>query len=173
MKIKIILGIVLVVIYLFVSSETEVDKLMDVEFPISIKEQSGIQFYDPEYNSIVDMADQLERGLVSVVYLYKASCKSCQIFDKNLAKLVSLRPDISVTKIPSPGIGRYRANYMGEKLNVKFLPFVMIFDREGKLIAADNGKIYQGRGLFHEWLNEEVDRKNDQLKEEWLRNRSS
>lgn len=173
MKNKIILGVVLVLAYLFISRETVIDKLMDVDFPISVTQESGIQFYDPEHYSTVDMADQPEMGLVSVVYLYKASCKSCQVFDKNLNKLVGLRPDVAVTKIPGPGIGRYKATYMGEKLNVRFLPFIMIFDREGKLVVSDEGEKHEGYDLFYEWLNDEVDRKNVQLKEEWIRKQAS
>lgn len=167
MKNKIFLVILICFIAWFVSRETVIDKLMAVEFPITITQNSGIRFYDPEYHSTVDMADQPETGLASIVYLYKASCKSCQIFDKNLSKFVRFRPDVAVTKIPGPGIGRYNAAYMGEKLNVRFLPFIMIFDRNGKLLASDSGETHEGYDLFYEWLQEEVDRKNAQLKEEW------
>jgi len=173
MKKKIFLIIFVGIVYLFFSRETDVDKLMDVQFPITISEGSGIQFFDPEKQSTVDMADQLEQGLVTVVYLYKSTCKSCQIFDTNLNKLVSFRPDVAVTKIPGPGIGRYKAKYMGEKLNVRFLPFIMIFDRDGRLVSSDNGENHEGYDLFYEWLQEEVDRKNAQLKEEWIRSKQS
>lgn len=173
MKNKVFLVVLFVVVFLFISRETVVDKLMEVEYPISTTQNSGIQFYDPERSSTVDMADQSENGLVSVVYLYKSSCKSCQVFDKNLAKLVRFRPDIAVAKIPGPGIGQYYANYMGEKLNVRFLPFIMIFDREGNLIASDDGEKHDGYDLFYEWLREEVDRKNAQLKEEWAHKQTS
>ena len=173
MKSKILLVTLIVIGMFFTLRETLMDKLMEVEFPISIKEGSGIQFYDPKRNSTADVADQLEHGLVTVVYFYKSSCKSCQIFDTNLNKMVSFRPDIAVTKIPGPGIGGFNAAYMGKELNIRFLPFIMIFDREGKLVAEDNGDKHEGYDLFYEWLEEEVDRKNAQLKEEWIRNQKS
>ena len=172
MKNKILLIVIVGVVFWFVSRETMMDKLMDVQFPIVAKQESGIQFYDPEPGSTVDVADQLERGLVTMVYFYNDNCRGCQIFDTNLNKLVKLRPDIAVTKMPVGKVG-YKVRYMGEKLNAKNLPFIMIFDKNEKLLVSDNGDEHEAYTTFYEWLQEEVDRKNTQLKEEWLQSKQS
>lgn len=172
MKNKILLVVIVGVVFWFVNRETMMDKLMDVQFPIVAKQESGIQFYDPEPGSTVDVVEQLERGLVTMVYFYNSKCKSCQIFDTNLKKLVQLRPDIAVTKMPVEKI-KYKVRYMGEKLNVKNLPFIMIFNKNEKLLVSDNGDEHEAYTTFYEWLQEEVDRKNVQLKEEWEQKRNS
>lgn len=173
MKNKIVLVFLIGIVVWFINRETVIDKLMAVEFPIATTQKSGIQFYDPERYETVDMAEQIEKGVVTLVHLYKTSCRGCTVLNTNIDKLVRFRPDVAVTKIPAPGVANYKATYMGEKLNVKFLPFVMIFDREGKLVASDDGEKHEGFDLFYEWLQEEVDRKNSQLKEDWERKRNS
>ena len=71
MKNKIVLVILIGIVAWFVNRETVIDKLMAVEFPIATTQGSGIQFYDPERYDIVDMADQTERGVVTLIHLYK------------------------------------------------------------------------------------------------------
>ena len=153
--------------------ESTMDKLMKVEYPIAVQESSGEQYYDPERYSVVDMNDMSETGLVTLVHLYKKGCRGCEIFNSNLGKLMSLRPDIAVVQIPTPGVANYNATYKGEKLNIKSVPFVMIFDQEGNLLASNDGDERHGVELSIEWLNEEVDRKNKQLKEEWEQKKAS
>ena len=164
---KFLILIVVLAIWHF-AYESTMDKLTQVEYPIVVQEGSGEQYFDPKPDSVVDMDEMKEAGLVTFVHLYKKGCRGCEILNSNLDKLMSLRPDIAVVQIPSPGVANYEARYKGEKLNINSVPFVMIFDREGNLLASDNGDERHGVELSIEWLNEEVDRKNKQLKEEWV-----
>ena len=170
---KFLIIIVVIVAIWYLAYESVMDKLMKVEYPITVQEASGEQYYDPKRYSVVDMEDMRVSGLATVIHLYKKGCRGCEILNSNLGKLMSLRPDIAVVQIPSPWVVNYKATYKGNKLNIKSVPFVMIFDREGNLLASDDGKDRHGVDLSIEWLNEEVGRKNEQLREEWERKKSS
>ena len=170
-----VIGIILVlgIGYWIFGHETVVDRLMDVEHPIQATEASGVQYYDPEPGSVFDMADLAEPGLITVVHLYKPSCRGCKIMDKELDKLLSIRPDIAIRQVPSPGVIGYQAVSQGEELNVNFVPFILVFDGTGQQLASDNGEENEGEDLLVDWLNSEVDRKNDELRAEWERKHSS
>lgn len=173
MKNKFLILIAIVAAIWHFAYESTMDKLMKVEYPIAVQSGSGEQYYDPKRYSVVDMDDMREPGLVTLVHLYKKGCRGCETLNNNIGKLVQYRPDVAVLQIPAPGMANYTANYKGEKLNVKFLPFVMIFDREGNLLASDDGKEHEGFDLFYEWMQEEVDRKNEQIRDEWMQKKSS
>lgn len=173
MKSKIIIIITLGIIFWFLNRETLVDKLMQADFPITASTKSGKQYYDPERNETVDMSRLIEDGLVTVIHLSKSSCNGCKIFNRNIDKLLLIRPDVAVVEVPAPGSVGYRATNRGKELNVKFVPFILIYDKTGKLVAVNDGDKREGTDIFMEWLSEEIDRKNTQLRDDWVKNKFS
>ena len=157
----------------FLNRETLVDRLMHVNFPIATSINSGKQYYDPERNEMVDMSRLIEDGLVTVIHLSKSSCNGCKILNRNIDKLLSIRPDIAVVEIPAPGSVGYKAMNRGKELNVKFVPFILIYDKSGKLVAVNDGDKREGTDLFMEWINEEINRKNMQLRDGWVEKKFS
>ena len=172
MKKYLFLFVIAGVIFWLASKESMIDKLMAVEFPIQESEKVEVRLFEPERGSVVDMSALTSLGRITVVHLHKPSCRGCQIFTNNIAKLQSIRPDVAVTQVDSIA-GTYTPTNQGVDLNVKFVPFVLIFDETGKLLAADDGDEKEGRNLFSDWLNAEIDRKNKQMREEWERKRAA
>ena len=171
MKKNIVFVLIAVGIFFFIFQKNTIERLMDVEYPIVATDESGEKEFTPDRGSVVEMSDLIEPGLINIIHLYRSSCAGCQIMDSNIAKLLAIRPDVAVTLIPSPGVIGYQARSLGKVLEIQFVPFIIIFDRNGDQLAINDGENSAGTDFIYDWLNAEVDRINKQKREEWLRNR--
>ncbi len=168
MKSLIIFVTIATAIYFFVTRETVIDRFMNVDYPTVVTEDSGVKEYTPERGKVVEMSDLAVSGLINIIHIYKPSCNGCKIMNRNIGKLLALRPDIAVTPVVSSSVVSYQARSLDEILNIKFVPFIIVFDRNGVQVAINDGDDRSGTDFVSDWLNAEVAKKNKQLKEEWL-----
>jgi len=168
MKMSIVLLLIAAAIYLYEGEKTTIEKLMDVEYPIFISKDSGFQEYTPKEGAVINMAELIEPGHINIIHLYNPTCDGCTIMDNNLNKMLLIRPDIAITAVLSPHMVNYQAKIADRILNVKYVPFIIIYNRKGELVAVNDGDEREASALLYEWLNEEVRRKNKQNKKEWL-----
>lgn len=170
-KITLLIIIAVISFYIF-NKETTIDLFMEVEFPIVASEESGIKEFSPKRGSIVEMTDLIEPGLLNIIHMYRANCGACREMDKLLNQLVSIRPDVAITLIPSVGTVGYQARNKGKVLEIQLLPMVIIFDRLGKQVAInDDDGGSEGSDFVYNWLKAEIKRLNKKGLEKYLRNR--
>jgi len=95
----------------------------------------------------------LSRGQTTLVDFYSPACPPCQRLAPVLEKLAKKRRDIKVVKL---NINRPQAagidwgSPLAQQYDIKAVPFLMIFDRSGKLIAQ--GKT--ANEIVEKWIQE-------------------
>ncbi len=162
MKNIIIVLLVVGVVYWFMHSDTEIDKLMKVDESALSVTENGIVDVKPEPGSNVNADELVEYGVPTVVYVYMATCKSCKRTDEAVKRLVSYRPDVSVKRVHMIYGYGLRLFSQGEDLGSDFAPFIVIYDKNGKRVASDRGDspehTYAGYRMLFDWMNAEGER---------------
>lgn len=141
----------------FATHKSDVDKLM---VPVTgyTEAQTGNRFVEidpallpvtPHYLAV--------RGVSTVVYFHDKDCGGCVTMDQNLADFLRLRPDVAVRKvsITAQGDAYYKA-IRDFQWKVWASPGILVFDKKGKLIAADDGTDFSGTELLEEWMEKEA-----------------
>jgi hypothetical protein len=77
--------------------------------------------------------------------------------DLNLVDFLRLRPDVAVRKVSMTAQGdAYYKAIRDFKWKIWMSPGIFIFDKKGKLIAADEGTDFSGGELLDEWMEKEA-----------------
>lgn len=96
-------------------------------------------------------------GVNTIVYFHDKNCHACVQLDQNLVDFLRQRPDVAVRKVSMTVEGdAYYQAIRDFKWKVWMAPAILIFDRQGKLIAADNGTDFAGGELLDDWMEKEA-----------------
>ena len=100
-----------------------------------------------------------EPGTHTIVYFHDKTCENCAKMDQDIEDFLKLRPDVAVRKvsISVEGDAYYKA-IRDFQWKVYMSPSFVIFDRKGKLMAADEALDDSGSELLHEWMVKEADK---------------
>lgn len=94
-----------------------------------------------------------ERGVYTVVYFHDAECGACARLDTDLADFLAVRPDVAVRKIRiEHGAAGYAEATRNYQLRIYQAPFVLIYGKEGQLVAADDGIQSAGFDTLQTWI---------------------
>ncbi len=105
------------------------------------------------------MEDMLVPGYINVISIVDPTCSSCQRAERDDARLMSVRSDIAIRRVE---INRFNSHF--DKVDLLYgvemsnLPFRVIFDREGKIIAKDKNKDQDARNYYNEVLHRDIPR---------------
>jgi hypothetical protein len=98
-------------------------------------------------------------GVITVVYFHDDNCPGCHRLDQELDDFLRVRPDVAVRKIAMAlnGDAYYDAikNY---RWRIYTAPCILIFGKDGKLIAADERTDSTGQDLLEEWISKELEK---------------
>lgn len=156
MKHLLILALIAIAIVVLLTRKTELDVLME---PVThyTETQTGNRFIDPASLHLpVEPRQLAEPGVTSVVYFHDDQCPGCISLDKNLADFLRLRPDVAVRKVEiKPGQDALSEAIRNYRWRIYMTPCILIFDKDGKLVAADDRTDATGQNLLERWMEEE------------------
>jgi hypothetical protein len=136
-----------------------VEKLM-IPSTGAIAARGGSMFVDIAPEKLpVTPAYLAERGLTTIVYFHDKACANCAIRDRDIDDLLRVRPDVAVRKVSiSPDGGAYYKAIRDFQWKVYMSPSVIIFDKDRKMVAADEGVDDEGSELLYEWMAKEAEK---------------
>jgi len=120
--------------------------------------QTGNRFVEVDPGKLpISPKELAEYGVVTVVYFHDDTCPGCRRLDSELDDFLHVRPDVAVRKVHLSlnGDAYYDAikNY---KWKIYMAPCILIFGKNGKLIAADDRTDSSGQELLEEWIAKEL-----------------
>ncbi|MBI3283636.1 MAG: hypothetical protein HYZ65_02115 [Burkholderiales bacterium] len=120
--------------------------------------QTGNRFVDANPDQLPTTPKQLaEPGVLTVVYFHDENCSGCHQLDQNIADFLRVRPDVAIRKVHiSPGNNGYSKAIRDYRWKIYMAPCILIFGKDGKLIAADEKTNAAGQDLLEEWIFKEL-----------------
>lgn len=157
MRHLLVLLLLVVGIVYFATHKSDVDKLM---VPVTgyTEAQTGNRFVQVDESLLPVTPHYLAvPGVTTIVYFHDKNCGACIQMDRNLVDFLRMRPDVAVRKVSMTveGDAYYKA-IRDFKWKVYMSPGILIFDKKGKLIAADEGTDFSGGALLDEWMEKEA-----------------
>lgn len=161
MKHWIAFGLLGAAIVFFATRKSDVDKLM---VPVASYDASrtGVRFVEVERALLPVTPHYLAMpGVTTVVYFHDKNCRSCIVADGNVEHFTRLRPDVAVRKVSIAVEGdAYHSAIRDYQWKVYMSPSFIVFDKHGKMLAADDGTDTAGTELFEAWMEKEADKAN-------------
>jgi glutaredoxin len=97
-------------------------------------------------------------GHYTIIVYHQRTCPDCQRLDRDLERLVRVRPDVAVRKID---LGE-RWSSAGARRdfgrNIGWTPYVVIYAADGRQISADDGPERHASRLLAAWIKVEAGR---------------
>ena len=154
---NIIIALSIIAIIYFFSTQYQLDVLMDGEAPFVGSSNSGYSDIDPEESFATSVSDFSSPGLITVVEFHDEACASCRKMIGYYDRLLKIRPDVSI-KLIHMTKGQYR--HWGKKfgLDVPSIPFTVLLNKKGEIMAADDGRKNDGYDLLRKWFDAEINR---------------
>jgi len=117
-------------------------------------EKSGLVLVSIPEDELPIFSDRLAFiGIVTVLYFRDPNCLGVSILDKNLTDFLKYRPDVAVRQIAlEPSRNGYLKAIRGYRLNIWTSPFIVIFDKAGKVLASDKKLVFDGAELLDAWI---------------------
>lgn len=141
----------------FATYKSAVDKLM---VPVTgyTEAQTGNRFVELDRALLPVTPHYLAvPGVTTIVYFHDKNCAACLQMDVNLADFLRQRPDVAVRKVSMTVEGdAYYQAIRDFKWKVWMAPAILIFDKKGKLLAADDGTDFSGGELLDAWMEKEA-----------------
>lgn len=146
-------------IFFFATRKSDLDILM-VPAANFTQEQVGNRFVEIDPRLLPTTPGFFaERGVVTVVYFHDDQCPGCLQLDKNLIDFLRVRPDVAVRKISMSLNGdAYWKAIHDYQWRIYMAPCILIFGKNGKLIAADDKTDASGYDLLMTWMNKELEK---------------
>jgi hypothetical protein len=143
--------------YFLATRKTDLDELMIPTVTYS-ESQVGNRFVDLSADRLPTTPRELaEAGVTTVVYFHDDACSGCLQLDANLVDFLRVRPDVAVRKIRmSPDDNGYTKAIRDYRWRVWAAPCILIFGKNGQLIAADDRTDWRGQDLLEEWIAAEL-----------------
>jgi len=145
----VVLLIVALGIYLLATRKSDLDILMA---PVAnyAEAQVGNRFVEVDRDKLpITPKDLAESGVVTVVYFHDDTCYGCGRLDRDLNDFLRVRPDVAVRKVRMSlnGDAYYQA-IKDYQWKIYTAPCILIFGKDGKLIAADERTNSTGQDLL-------------------------
>lgn len=143
----------------FAMKKSPVEKLMiPVTGAAAAKGGSRFALIDPKVLPVTP-AYLAVPGVTTIVYFHDKNCVNCIKMDRDVDDFLRLRPDVAVRKvsITVEGDAYYKA-IRDFKWKVYLSPSFIIFDKHGKMIAADEATDDSGSELLTEWMVKEAEK---------------
>jgi hypothetical protein len=151
----IVLGIA---IYYFGIRGSDVERLL---MPVTAAPESIVQDSHVEFDQRslpLNDTTYLEAGQYTIIYYHWAQCPACRQLDSQLPPFLNLRKDVVVRRIQLANNWSTRGALRDFNRNIGATPFILIFNPEGKLVAADEGTGRNGSDLLYKWMNAELEK---------------
>jgi hypothetical protein len=144
-------------IYFLAIRKSDLDVLM-VPATNYTDAQVGNRFIEVDPNRLPITPQQLaEPGVITVVYFHDETCPGCLQLDQNLNEFLAVRPDVAVRKIRiSLGTNAYSKSIRDYQWKIYMAPCILIYGKNGKLIAADDRTNSAGQDLLETWITKEL-----------------
>lgn len=168
MKHVLVFVLIALSIYYLAIRKTELDTLM-VPVANYTEAQVGNHFVEMEQERLpVEPWQLAEPGVITVIYFYDEKCPSCRVLDGNLVDFLRVRPDVAVRKVRvGPEEKDFAKANVDYQWRIFMSPCILIFSKDGKLIAADDRTATTGQKLLYKWINAELrkdyERKNKSI----------
>lgn len=95
----------------------------------------------------------------TVVIFHDNTCPACVKLDGDLEDFTRLRPDVAIRKIRITLNGdAYYSAIRNYRWKIYLMPCVLIFNADGKLVAADHATNAAGGNMLERWMNREAER---------------
>lgn len=158
MKHFIILGVIVAAIGFLLFRSNDLDNLMKPASESHSAGQVGNRFVEIDQSKLPMTVHQLvERGVVTVVVFHDDDCYGCKRLSSDLDHFSTLRPDVAIRKVAinvaKDGIEKTINDFQWP---VWTTPHVLIFDKAGKIIAADHKTESEGFELLEKWIETEL-----------------
>lgn len=143
----------------FATKKSPVEKLMiPVTGPAAASGGSKFAVIDPAVLPVTPSFLAVP-GVTTIVYFHDKNCVNCIKMDVDVDDFLRLRPDVAVRKvsIAVEGDAYYKA-IRDFQWKVYLSPSFVIFDKNGKMIAADEGTDDAGSELLTEWMVKEAEK---------------
>ena len=139
--------------YYFWKRPSKMEYLVKSKAPVD-PEKSGLVLVSIPEDELPIFSDRLAFiGLVTVLYFRDPNCPGVSILDRNLIDFLKYRPDVAVRQIAlEPSRNGYLKAIRGYRLNIWTSPFIVIFDKAGKVLASDNKLVSDGAELLDAWI---------------------
>jgi hypothetical protein len=159
MKHAVVFVVLAAAIAYFGLKKSAVDKLM-VPVTQYTAEQAGNRFVDIDPALLpVSPAYFAVPGVTTVVYFHDETCHGCVSMDRNISDFVRIRPDVAVRKVRISLNGNAYYNAIKDfKWKIFVMPCILVFDRDGTLIAGDERTDVAGSDLLEEWMAREAEK---------------
>lgn len=134
--------------------KSDLEILMAGEPPFIETKNSGIFDVRPSRTDDPDIRIFSESGRITLVQFYDEKCKPCRQMFGRIDNLSHMRPDVAIKLLH---VSKNYYSIVGEHygLDVPHVPFTVILDKEGEILASDDGHENAGYDLFYEWFNAE------------------
>jgi hypothetical protein len=101
-----------------------------------------------------DKLDTYVRPGHHTVFIFSAAwCPACRALEGHLPHFLELRPDVVVRMISIDDPQRSAIHATG--VNLRSIPHVVIYDADGKRVAADDGSDKSAHEMLIRWMNDE------------------
>jgi len=152
-----VIVIAMIIIAYAGSRDTELQQLMQ-----PVNGVGRLEHLDPDPADHFAVTELAEPDRVTIIEFYTESCLGCRRLKAHYRKFLPLRPDIMVKRVRMPDNWTPDWAYNRFHLNIAATPHILIFDANGKLVAADTGFDKDGFDLLYKWMNAE-------LRQQWNR----
>lgn len=139
-------------LYFVNNYESEVDELVGSEYPVL--EGSGIAEVDVD-GERYDYLSEVVEGTYTVLYFYSNSCPTCRRTDSDLKRFNKVRPDVAIRKFDLGDEWSGDDAYNTYGLRIRAVPFILVYDPDGQLVAEDVGLDNEGAEYLYDWMNAE------------------
>lgn len=138
---------------------SKLDKLMEPTTYYT-ESQVGNRFVDIDPARLpMKPGDLAVPGVITVVYFHDALCVGCRDLDKQLDPFLAARPDVAIRKVHiGPADNGYQEAIRNFRWKIYMAPCILLFDKRGKLIAADDATDSAGQDLLEEWMWRELNK---------------
>ncbi|MFZ6752811.1 TlpA family protein disulfide reductase [Undibacterium sp. Dicai25W] len=123
-------------------------------------EQVGNRFLEVEESRLpISPKDLVQPGVITIIYFHDIKCPGCLKMDRDMEDFVKIRPDVAIRKIAMSVDGdAYNKAIRDYRWKIYSAPCILIFGKNGKLIAADEKLNFAGSELLREWMEKEFER---------------
>lgn len=123
----------------------------------ALSKNAGMVDIDPRDVDYTDAREFAETGVTTAVVFYDATCEHCRVLYSQLELLTEKRPDVSIKVVH---VNRSYPWPVKFNINVRYVPYVVLLDKEESVIAEDDGKNREGVELLRKWIMAELTEKN-------------
>lgn len=119
----------------------------------ALSKNAGMEDIDPRDVDYTDAREFSEAGVITAIVFYDASYEHNRVLYSQLVLLSEERPDVAIKVVHVNNSYPWPVKF---NINVKYIPYVVLMDKEESVIAEDDGKNLEGGELLLRWLMAEL-----------------